>query len=318
MMQQVVRTDVPDGRAAPLDAEAQAALKAFLSEADLIGRGGFMTDLDGTAVLEREGMVVIPEIVSGALTNLSRLGCRVSINTLRFPMNVIRTCGREWYSISNAPLPLVSLNGAQVGYLEERDDAIAFREIAAFPLSQADIDELLVGVAGLLAGAIDDIVLFFYARDWTRGERIWTPTPERAAAARERYRSASEVFSGGLDALRHQLQAEETCMMMMLVNAEDDRLMAYQHVKRSSFVTRAGVDKKAGAEALAQVLDMDLAQAIGAGDTPMDSFLAATGLAVQVGHRELEHKGLKATVKVPDSLGLGALCVAAAFLLESL
>ncbi len=308
----LVRSDVPEGGAPPLDAEALKELNAFLAQADLIGRGGIMTDLDGTAVLEREGSVVIPDIVSGSLTDLARLGCRVSINTLRFPLNVIRTFGREWYAITNAPLPLVSLNGAQIGYLEERDEHIAFREIAAFPLSAADIDEVLVGVAGLLGGDIDDILLFFYGRDWTRGERIWTPTETRAAAARERYRSASDVSSVPLDALRSTLLGEDICMLMMLVNAEDDRLMAYQHVKRSSFVTRAGVDKKFGAEALARLLDQDLAQTIGAGDTPMDSFLGAVGLAVQVGERAAEYKGLSGTVRVADSLGLGALFVAAA------
>ncbi len=194
-------------------------------------------------------------------------------------------------AITNAPLPLVSLNGAQIGYLEERDDRIAFREIAAFPLSAAAIDEVLVGVAGLLGGGIDDILLFFYGRDWTRGERIWTPTEARAAAARERYRSASEVSCAPLDALRSTLLGEDICMLMMLVNAEDDRLMAYQHVKRSSFVTRAGVDKKSGAEALARLLDQDLGHTIGAGDTPMDSFLGAVGLAVQVGERRPSTKG---------------------------
>ncbi len=308
----LVRADVPEGGAPPLDAEALQGLDGFLSEADLIGRGGIMTDLDGTAVLEREGSVVIPDIVSGSLTDLSRLGCRVSINTLRFPLNVIRTFGREWYAITNAPLPLVSLNGAQIGYLEERDEQIAFREIAAFPLSAADIDEVLVGVAGLLGGGIDDILLFFYGRDWSRGERIWTPTDARATAARERYRSASDVSSMPLDALRDALLGEEICMLMLLVNAEDDKLMAYQHVRRSSFVTRAGVDKAFGAEKLAGLLDQDLGHTIGAGDTPMDSFLGAVGLAVQVGERAAEHRGLRGTVRVADSLGLGALFVAAA------
>ncbi len=312
MSSPILRADVPEGGAPPLEAEALQGLDSFLGQADLIGRGGIMTDLDGTAVLEREGTVVIPDIVSGSLTDLAQRGCRVSINTLRFPLNVIRTFGREWYTITNAPLPLVSLNGAQIGYLEERDDTIAFREIAAFPLSEADIDEVLVGVAGLLGGGIDDILLFFYSRDWTQGEQIWTPKDTRAEAARERYRSASEIFCAPLDALRQRLLSEDICMMMMLVNAEDDRLMAYQHVKRSSFVTRAGIDKKSGAEALAQLLDQDLAQSIGAGDTPMDSFLGAVGLAVQVGERAAEHKGLSGTVRVQDSLGLGALFVAAA------
>ncbi len=308
----LLRSDVPERGAPPLEAQALEELGAFLAQADLIGRGGIMTDLDGTAVLEREGSVVIPDIVSGSLTDLARLGCRVSINTLRFPLNVIRTFGREWYAITNAPLPLVSLNGAQIGYLEERDDLIAFREIAAFPLSEAAIDEVLVGVAGLLGGGIDDILLFFYGRDWTRGERIWTPTEARATAALERYRSASEVSCAPLDALRSTLLGEDICMLMMLVNAEDDRLMAYQHVKRSSFVTQSGVDKKSGAEALARLLDQDLGHTIGAGDTPMDSFLGAVGLAVQVGERAAEYKGLSGTIRVADSLGLGALFVAAA------
>lgn len=105
--------------------------------------------------------------------------------------------------------------------------------------------------------------------------------------------------------------------MLLLVNAEEERLMAYQQAKRSSFTTRAGVDKRFGAETLARHLDLDLAQSIGAGDTPVDVFLSAMGLAVQVGRRDLEHKGLRATAKVPDSLGLGALFVDAAAILES-
>ena len=317
MSQPVVRSDVPDGASPALEAATLRSLAAFLDGADLLGRGGIMTDLDGTAVLEREGLVVIPDIVSGSLTDLSRRGCRVSINTLRFPLNVIRTFGREWYAITNAPLPLVSLNGAQIGYLEERAETVSFREIVAFPLSRSDIEEVLEGVAGLLEGGIDDILLFFYSRDWTRGECIWTPKEGRAAAARERYRSASEIFCAPLEALRQRLMGDEICMMMLLVNAEDDRLMAYQHVKRSSFVTRAGIDKKFGAETLASLLEQDLTQSIGAGDTPMDSFLAATGLAVQVGGRAMEHKGLHATVSVPDSIGLGSLFVATAACLDA-
>ncbi len=62
----LLRSDVPEGGAPPLDAEALEELGAFLAQADLIGRGGIMTDLDGTAVLEREGSVVIPDIVSGS------------------------------------------------------------------------------------------------------------------------------------------------------------------------------------------------------------------------------------------------------------
>jgi hypothetical protein len=67
------------------------------------------------------------------------------------------------------------------------------------------------------------------------------------------------------------------------------------------------VDKLSGAEAVAARLGIDLAHSVGAGDTPMDNFLKGVGLAVQVGPLDLEHKGLRQTVKVPNSLELGAL-----------
>ena len=68
---------------------------------------------------------------------------------------------------------------------------------------------------------------------------------------------------------------------------------------------QAYVDKLNGAERLAGLLGFDLAQSVGAGDTPMDSFLRGCGLAVQVGPLDLEHKGRTATVKVPDPAALG-------------
>ena len=117
-----------------LDAE----LKAFVAEADFVGSGAIVTDLDGTAVHEFEGRIAIPDSVSHALKHLNDLGRPVILNTLRFPLNVIRTFGREWYAITNAPLPLVSLNGGIVGYLrEDAAENIVYEEIAAFPIGGA-------------------------------------------------------------------------------------------------------------------------------------------------------------------------------------
>jgi hypothetical protein len=119
--------------------------------------------------------------------------------------------------------------------------------------------------------------------------------------------SASQVLSTEVAELRAMMVEGEACMLLLLVDAPEDRLMAYQHAKRSSFVTRKGVDKLVGLQDLAKRLGLDLAQAVGAGDTPMDSFLAGVGLAVQVGPLPLEYHGLSETVRVRDSLELGAL-----------
>ena len=51
----------------------------------------------------------------------------------------------------------------------------------------------------------------------------------------------------------------------------------------------------------------DLAHSVGAGDTPMDSFLRGCGLAVHVGPMQLEHRGIAATLKAPDIPAMGEL-----------
>lgn len=287
--------------------ELDRALRTFVSESRFSGTGAVMTDLDGTAVHEFEGRVVIPDPVSHGLKHLNDLGRPVILNSLRFPLNVINTFGREWYSITNAPLPLVSLNGGLIGYLVElRNGAIAFEEIDAFTLDAGEIDELLTGIEGLVAGGIDDLVLFRYPRDWTLGELIWTPSPSRVDELRAKYVSANSITSSPVAGLRSLLHAEPLCLLFLLVNAEEDRLMAYQHAKRSSFVTHRGVDKLSGAKALTERLGIDLTHSVGAGDTPMDNFLKGVGLAVQVGRLPLEYKGLRQTVRVDNSFELGA------------
>lgn len=289
------------------DPQIVARLKTFLDRADLLGRGGVMTDLDGTAVLERDGIVMIPEAVSRPLTDLAALGCRVMLNTLRFPLNVIRTFGRAWFAFSHKTIPLVSLNGSVIGYIKEGpDETVTFHEIAAFPLLESDVARTVDGIEALLAGGIDDLLLFFYPRDWREGEHIWTPTPHRVESTRLRYPSASQIVSTGVADLRRMLKGHEPCMMLLLVHAAEDRLMAYQHVHRAGFVTRPGVDKASGARALAAITGVDLSHSIGAGDTPVDSFLSVVGLAMQVGGLAIPYQGLSDTLNVPDPLALGA------------
>lgn len=291
-----------------LHGDADDQLRAFLAASRFASAGAVMTDLDGTAVHEFEGRIVIPEPVEFGLKRLHDLGRRVVLNTLRFPRNVIRTFGREWYSVTNGPLPLVSLNGSVVGNLVETPAGeIGFEEIAAFPLAASEIEEVLVGVRGLVEGGIEELLLFYYPRDWRVGEIIWTPSRERVAGAVKKYRSATQVVATGLDELRDRLLAQDICMVFLLVEAPEDRLMAYQHAKRSNFVTRKGVDKLYGAERAAEALGVELAESVGAGDTPMDSFLKGVGLAIQVGPLDLEYRGLRDTVKVPDSRALGDL-----------
>lgn len=283
-------------------------LQDFLKTSRFAHEGAVITDLDGTAVHEFEGRIMIPDEVSHGLKHLRDHGRPVILNSLRFPLNVIRTFGREWYAITNEPLPLVSLNGGLMGSLfETQGGEIAFEEIHAFPLTDAEIDEVMIGVQGLADGGISDLLLFYYPRDWTLGEFIWTPAPEKVEEVKAKYLSATGVNSSSVERLRDELHAQDICMIFLLINAEEDRLMAYQHAKRSNFITHTGIDKLSGLEALAGYLGLDLAHALGAGDTPMDSFLKGVGLAVHVGNLDLEYKGLLGTVKVRDSLELGSL-----------
>jgi len=84
--------------------------------------------------------------------------------------------------------------------------------------------------------------------------------------------------------------------------------MAYQHTQRASFFTRAGVNKRTGAEAMARHLGIDLAASIGAGDAPPDDFLAAVGFAIIVGDNgEVDYRGLAHTARVPDIASFGHL-----------
>ena len=294
------------GKKTALSLEVDELLKQFVRKSRFAATGGVITDLDGTAVHEEQGRIYIPEPVEFGLKKIYQLGQPVVLNSLRFPLSVMRTFGKEWLAIANAPIPVVSMNGSQLGFVtRDEKDELCFEEITAFPLAATEIDEVLEGVQGLLDGDVREILLFYYPRDWRMGEIIWTPVAEKVIHVKEKYRSASSVTAVEFAKLREQLHAEDICMIFLLIERPADDLMAYQHSKPSSFFTRKGVDKLYGSQQIARKLGFDLAHSIGAGDTPMDSFLSGVGLAVQVGNFNLEFKGLQATIKLRNSFELG-------------
>jgi hydroxymethylpyrimidine pyrophosphatase-like HAD family hydrolase len=285
-----------------------ATLEDFLIASGFAERGAIVTDLDGTAVHEYEGRAVIPEAVEFGLKRLHDRGHPFVINTLRFPLSVMRTFGRAWTSISNAPIPTVSLNGSLIGHVLVDDrDQLVFREAAAFPLTAAEIDEALVGIEGMLRDGVRDLLVFFYPRDWTTGEWIWTPAADRVEALKAKYRSATDVLATPFEALRARLLADSICMIFLLIELPQDRLMAYQHTKRSNFITHKGVDKLHGAREMTVHMGFELARCIGAGDAELDTFLQGVGLAVIVGSSGLDFKGQHATLRLANSAELGEL-----------
>ena len=306
------------GPAPVTDAQAIGdTLAAFVAGSRFVEAGGVVTDLDGTAVHELEGRIAVPEPVVEGLKALTDHGRPLVLNTLRFPLSVINTFGRAWHDISSKPVPLVSMNGSQIGYLDEtKRGAIGFQEIAAFPLAPADIEGAVGSVKAMLADGLGDVLLFFYPRDWTRGETIWTPVPEKIPHLKEKYRSAAQIVSEPTDALRDRLLAQQLCMIFLLVEAPADRLMAYQHSSPANFITAAGTSKLAGSHAAAQALGFALDQSVGAGDTPMDGFLEGVGLAVHVGPIDLPFRGQRGTIRLGTSLELGDLLFRLAGLLE--
>ena len=296
-----------------LSEDAEARLRQFIDQSSFATSGLVITDLDGTAVHEYQGKIVIPKEVELGLMRHYEQGRPLILNSLRFPLSVIRTFGQEWYKLSNAPIPTVTLNGSLSGFVKKTGDGeLIFEEAAAFPLTEEEIKETLSGVQRILAAGIKNILVFYYPRDWRIGEVIWTPVPENTLGVKEKYKSASAVTAVELDKLQQQMLAEDICMIFILIDAPEDQLMAYQHTKRSNFITHKAVDKLFGARAMSELLKADLRHSVGAGDTELDSFLAGVGLALLVGSIPVPFRGLVDTIKLKDSLELGAVLFRAA------
>lgn len=121
-------------------------------------------DLDGTALLEDHGKVFISSSVEKGVRAIHDFEIPVVLNTLRFPMSVIKTVGEAWYQIADVPILTVLLNGSVLGYIKCDDGALHYEELAAFPLTHPEIISMLNGVRQLIEGGIDDILVFFYSR----------------------------------------------------------------------------------------------------------------------------------------------------------
>ena len=281
-------------------------LRQFLRESSFNTGGAVITDLDGTVVHETQGQIRIPVAVEAALKALYEQDHSLVLNTLRFPLSVIRTLGREWYGLARHPIPLVTLNGSQTGWITMVNGELVFEEIAGFPLTAAEIEEILIGISGLLTSGVRDILVFYYPRDWRIGEVVWTPVAEKVPQVKLKYSSASAVTAVTFDKLHQQLVQEEISMIFLLVDIPHDKLMAYQHTRRSNFFTHTGVDKQSGARQIAAHLGVNLADSVGAGDTEMDVFLKDVGLALMVGNASLPFRGVRCTIKLQTLVELGA------------
>lgn len=92
---------------------------AFVSHSSFERNGGVITDLDGTAVHEYRGQIVIPKEVELGLMRHYEQGRPIVFNSLRYPLSVRRTFAKEWYRLSNAPIPTVTLNGSLIGFVKK-------------------------------------------------------------------------------------------------------------------------------------------------------------------------------------------------------
>ena len=295
-----------------LTSEQIAAVERFFLNSNFSTQGAVMTDLDGTAVHEFKGRTIIHHAVELGLKKIYDLGRPIIINTLRFPLSVIRTFALDWYTISNAAIPVVLLNGSQLGFINKVNNEFSFEQLQSFPLSAEEIKTVLDRLQHFTDDDIRDIILFYYPENWRNGEIIWTPDARRIPHLQQKYTSASTVMSIPLVELGAELLSNPVCMILLLVDIPGDRLMAYQHTKRNHFITHHGIDKLSGAEKIGGMLDVDLHHSIGAGDTDMDNFLKAVGLSVHVGKPNLPFAGITETLRLRDFVDFGDLLYRAA------
>lgn len=292
----------------PITEEQHLQVQNFFNQSNFVEEGGVITDLDGTAIHEFQGKYSIPTSVELGLKKIYDLGRPIVINTLRFPLSVMRTFGNEWYKISGTPVPTVLMNGSQLGFMIETGDGkLSYEEITAFLLQEEEIEEVINIVQKLLSDGIFNLLVFYYPRKWIKGEIIWTPVKEKIPAVKNKYLSASTVFSSDVKQLHDELLKEDICMIFLLIEVPQDKLMAYQHTKKNNFFTHKGVDKLYGSHQIASHLGFRMSHSLGAGDSEMDTFLKDVGLAVHVGNPFLSFTGVLPPVKLTGSSELGEL-----------
>jgi hydroxymethylpyrimidine pyrophosphatase-like HAD family hydrolase len=198
------------------------------------------------------------------------------------------------------------MNGSQIGFIMQNNEGnFLYNEIDAFPLEPNEISAVLQIVTSFIKNNDQDLLVFYYPRDWEQGELIWTPLADKIETVQKKYLSASKVYSSSLENLRSDLHAQEICMIFLLIDVPQDRLMAYQHTKRNNFFTHKGVDKDFGAQKIAEHLQFELKHSIGAGDSEMDNFLRSVGLAIHVANPLLSYESLLPPIKVKNSSEFG-------------
>lgn len=289
----------------PAEQDVAERVEKALAASDFARSGAVISDLDGTAVHQTRDRWLIAEPVQLGLEQVREHGRPVIINTLRFPLSVIRTFGAQWVAWTKKPLPCVTLNGSLIGDIVRSGDDLAFTERIAFPLSNTEIEEVLTGLDQGLAAGSDDFTVFIYPRDYLAGEIIWTPAIERVDQLRAKYASAAQVVAWPFEELREFLEGRDICMLSVLVENPLDTRLAFQHGKPSSFVTCAGVNKKSGSTWLCETLGADPQASIGAGDTELDTFLDGVGIALHVGTLDLAFRGVHDTIRLPDPFAYG-------------
>ena len=146
-------------------------LQRFMRDSRFAERGAVMTDLDGTAVHEFEGRVILSRSVELGLERVHATGREVLINTMRFPQSVMHAFGAEWRRASGSDMLVVSLKGSLIGRIVAAESGeLAFEEIEAFTLTAEELAEVLNGVRGLCEQGVAELLVFIYPRDWRQGE----------------------------------------------------------------------------------------------------------------------------------------------------
>jgi hydroxymethylpyrimidine pyrophosphatase-like HAD family hydrolase len=288
----------------PIEQGELEKLRRFFDHHDF-SKGCLALDLDGTALTEDRGRIFISPTVQAGIRAIHEFKRPIILNTLRFPLSVIRTIGNAWYELADIPVPTALLNGSILGHIHCVGQRLEYEEIAAYPMTAHELKLVLDGVTELLGKGVDEIVLFYYARDWRLGEALWTPKAERVDSLKKKFVSASKVISCPLDQLSEELHRNDMCMISLFIDRPEDTLMAYQHAKRNSFFTRQGVDKAYGLKEMAKQFKVSLKDSVGAGDTEMDTFLSEVGLAVIVGGAPLQFRGKSDTLYVANPGALG-------------
>ena len=278
-----------------LTEEQKKIIQHFASHPDFRPQGGLMTDLDGTIVQHRDGNYLIPPEVQAGLNNLYQVNCPIILNTIRFPISIIKTFAAILYPIAGNSIPVISLNGSQWGYISRgQDGEFSFTEAGAHPLKPADIKSFIANIQLLIQNKVPNIVAFYYPRDWTKGEIIWAAEEGRVAELTQKYKSASRVYSSSLSILEMNLAAEEISMIYLMIKKDLIQGSHLQHDLKD-FYTATGVNKLMGAHAFVNQLGRNLKHFIGGGDTPMDVFLQETGAVIKVGDLPL-HFSCQATI----------------------